>query len=77
MPIYEYLCSGCGHEFEKLVFRRDQTVVCPACGIEEVEKKPSVFGFASRGSDGGGRFVSSSKSSSCSGCASSNCSSCH
>jgi len=42
MPIYEYMCQGCGHEFEKLV-RSDTTPRCPQCESAELRKKLSVF----------------------------------
>lgn len=42
MPVYEYVCSGCGHEFEELVFG-DEKPVCPKCASAELEKKFSVF----------------------------------
>ena len=45
MPIYEYSCSKCGHEFETLV--RSSTVPdCPNCHSTELEKKLSVFATA-------------------------------
>jgi putative FmdB family regulatory protein len=31
MPLYEYVCRGCSHEFEELVFG-DESVTCPECG---------------------------------------------
>jgi putative FmdB family regulatory protein len=37
MPIYEYACKSCGHEFEKLV-RREQTPTCESCGAADVER---------------------------------------
>jgi putative FmdB family regulatory protein len=37
MPIYEYQCKSCGHEFEKLV-RGGATPVCASCGAAEVER---------------------------------------
>lgn len=42
MPIYEYACSRCGHEFEKLV-RNGAVPECPSCRSTELEKKLSVF----------------------------------
>jgi len=42
MPIYEYACRACGHEFETLV-RASETPGCESCGSPELEKKPSVF----------------------------------
>ncbi len=37
MPIYEYACQRCGHEFELLV-RASQTVHCPNCGSQQLRK---------------------------------------
>ena len=42
MPIYEYLCAGCGHEFEVLV-RGSERPRCPECESAELEKRLSVF----------------------------------
>lgn len=42
MPIYEYSCSKCGHEFETLV-RFSSVPDCPSCHSTELEKKLSVF----------------------------------
>jgi putative FmdB family regulatory protein len=47
MPIYEYLCRGCGAPFEKLVRRFDEGVSCPSCAGTEVDKQLSVFAVAS------------------------------
>jgi putative FmdB family regulatory protein len=42
MPIYEYACKQCGHEFEALV--RSSTIPdCPSCHSIELDKKLSVF----------------------------------
>jgi len=46
MPIYEYVCGGCGHAFEALV-RSSETPSCPACAGTELEKQFSTF--AARG----------------------------
>ncbi len=46
MPVFEYRCQDCGKDFEKLVRKDGQEVVCPDCGSENVEKKLSVFGFS-------------------------------
>lgn len=42
MPIYEYVCKDCTHNFEALV-RSDTTVECPACHSIVLEKQLSVF----------------------------------
>lgn len=47
MPIYEYRCSSCGSEFEKLV-RASDTPECPSCHGQELDKKLSVFATSSQ-----------------------------
>lgn len=42
MPLYEYDCLKCGQRFEVLV-RGPQTVACPACRHEGVERAVSAF----------------------------------
>jgi len=42
MPIFEYACRACGHEFETLV-RGAETPACERCASAELEKKLSVF----------------------------------
>jgi putative FmdB family regulatory protein len=46
MPIYEYHCSDCGEEFEKLVrsVSAVQEICCPRCGSRRVDKAISLFG---------------------------------
>jgi putative FmdB family regulatory protein len=46
MPLYEYICRGCGHEFEALV-RDARTPPCPSCQNEDVERQPSLFAVSS------------------------------
>ena len=41
MPIYEYRCRGCGHEFEFLVLG-GRTPACPSCESEELERLISL-----------------------------------
>lgn len=45
MPIYEYICRSCNHEFEELARspRDRDTMQCPACESSEVTRKLSVF----------------------------------
>ena len=50
MPIYEYRCPSCGHDFEKLVKIGAPAPPCPECGAEEVKKKISAAGFILKGS---------------------------
>ena len=42
MPLYEYACKQCKHEFEALV-RGATTPECPACHGQELERRLSVF----------------------------------
>ena len=51
MPIYEYLCTACAHEFEKLV-RRDAAPSCPACGAAGVERRFSLPNVSSQTTKG-------------------------
>jgi putative FmdB family regulatory protein len=41
MPIYEYACQECGHQFEWLV-RGDEKPTCPSCGRAKLAKQLSV-----------------------------------
>ena len=51
MPIYEYRCSACGHEFEILQKISDQPLTeCPACGKSTLAKLVSAAGFQLKGS---------------------------
>lgn len=44
MPIFEYLCLACGHQFEKLQKSSDEEApTCPACGADRVKKELSTF----------------------------------
>ncbi len=51
MPTYEYICSGCGHEFEKFQSIMAAPVKeCPVCQKKKVERKISVgAGFIFKG----------------------------
>lgn len=51
MPIYEYVCSKCGHEQEFLQKMSDAPLKeCPACHAEALQKKVSAAGFRLAGS---------------------------
>ena len=74
MPIYEYQCKKCGHEFEQLVIGQD-CPACPKCESKEVCRLMSCCGFVSKGA-GGQTITSSASASSCSGCSASSCAGC-
>jgi putative FmdB family regulatory protein len=48
MPIFEYICQDCRHEFEALVFGRDQAA-CPKCRSKKLNPQLSVFAVSSKG----------------------------
>jgi putative FmdB family regulatory protein len=70
MPIYEYHCSQCKHDFEKLVFSTSQKMSCPKCKSKKVNRMMSAFAFSV-----GGKFKSTATSS-CGTCATPHCSTC-
>lgn len=50
MPIYEYRCESCGHQFEKMVKIGAETPPCPACEAANVRKMVSAPSFHLKGS---------------------------
>ncbi len=51
MPIYEYRCGACGHEFEEWQKITDQPVrTCPKCHAKKVERLISATSFQLKGS---------------------------
>ncbi len=42
MPIYEYRCLQCSHQFETLVRNSREAVVCPACHADRLERLMSA-----------------------------------
>jgi putative FmdB family regulatory protein len=48
MPIYEYTCKACDHQFEALV-RSGKTPVCAACGSVDLERLLSLPTVKSEG----------------------------
>lgn len=50
MPIYEYLCKGCGHEMEVMQKMSDDPMKdCPVCKESELKKQISAAGFRLKG----------------------------
>jgi len=51
MPIYEYRCRSCGHEFETLVRRADEEVACPRCSAALLDKLVSAHAVGGAGAE--------------------------
>ena len=50
MPIYAYLCQGCGHQLEKLQRISDAALsVCPQCGQPMLKKQLTAAAFQLKG----------------------------
>ena len=50
MPIYEYRCNACGHEFEETQKMSDAPIkTCPKCAEEKVERLISLTSFHLKG----------------------------
>lgn len=73
MPIYEFTCDHCEEKFEELVpfGSNGNGLSCPSCKSFDIRKMMSAFGIS------GSALTKRSSGSSCSTCASSNCSHCH
>jgi putative FmdB family regulatory protein len=73
MPIYEYICLECGHQFEALRTMKDADapIKCELCSAERSQRALSVFNaMSSSGS------VTKTQPS-CGPCAGGNCGCCH
>ena len=50
MPIYEYLCTSCGYEFEEVQKFTDPSLdECPDCGNNKAERQVSMSSFHLKG----------------------------
>jgi putative FmdB family regulatory protein len=78
MPIYEFNCTSCGHDFETLVFSASEAINCPACGSQEARKLMSGFNRAG-GSDSMGDMPAPAMGGGCGcgGCGGGHCATCH
>ena len=41
MPMYDFVCQQCGHEFEDLV-KKGREIFCPKCYSDDVKQKLSI-----------------------------------
>ena len=59
MPIYEFACQDCGHEFEKIQsFSDSSTPACPNCQGRHVQRRLSAPAIHFKGS---GWYITDSK----------------
>jgi putative FmdB family regulatory protein len=47
MPIFEYVCKECAHEFEALVYGSEKAQ-CPKCESKKLEPQLSVFAVSAK-----------------------------
>src|SRR5579864_1820901 len=51
MPIFEYVCQECNHQFEALVYGK-QKAECPKCHATKLDPQLSVFAVSAKGPSG-------------------------
>lgn len=59
MPLYEFNCKKCGHNFEELMTLSEinsGNLKCPACNSKRVERGMSSFATSGDTLGGGGGF---------------------
>lgn len=56
MPMFDFRCPQCGHEFEAFV-RASVIPPCTNCKAETVERKLSAFGVGVSSRDSGGGYL--------------------
>jgi putative FmdB family regulatory protein len=49
MPLFEYVCKECDHQFEALVYG-SQKAECPKCRSKKLQTQLSVFAVSAKGS---------------------------
>jgi putative FmdB family regulatory protein len=47
MPIFEYQCRGCGHQFEFLIIPSSPTASCPSCKSKKLDQQISLCSVSS------------------------------
>jgi putative FmdB family regulatory protein len=67
MPIFEYICQRCQHEFETLVFGRDKAQ-CPKCQSQKLSPQLSVFAMSTKGMSAKGSTSTSASTGACGSC---------
>jgi putative FmdB family regulatory protein len=67
MPIFEYACKECNHEFEAIIFG-DQKAECPKCQSKRLAPQLSVFAVSAKGSSSSPSMSSSTTAGACGSC---------
>jgi putative FmdB family regulatory protein len=67
MPIFEYICKDCQHEFEALVYGK-QKAVCPKCESKKLEPQLSVFAVSAKGGSSSRASMPEGMSGGCGSC---------
>ena len=49
MPIFEYICQKCNHQFEALIYG-NQKAECPKCHASKLAPQLSVFAVSAKSS---------------------------
>ena len=47
MPIFEYICKECQHQFEALIYGKEKAS-CPKCQSKKLEPQVSVFAVSAK-----------------------------
>ncbi|MFO7801514.1 MAG: zinc ribbon domain-containing protein [Desulfovermiculus sp.] len=76
MPIYEYTCAQCAHQFEEIVLGAHTEVACPECGSADTQKLMSRCRSKLGGASPQGQSASVPSSGGCAGCSGGSCASC-
>ena len=67
MPIFEYVCKECQHEFEALIFGQ-QKAECPKCQSKKLEPQLSVFAAPAKSGAASQQSMSAGASGGCGSC---------
>jgi putative FmdB family regulatory protein len=65
MPIFEYICKECDHQFEALIYGKEKAE-CPKCHSKKLTTQLSVFAVSAKGAS-----TSSAQAGPCGSCSSS------
>jgi putative FmdB family regulatory protein len=60
MPIFEYICKECHHQFETLIYGK-QKAECPKCHATKLEPQLSVFAVSAKSSSASASPASSTR----------------